>query len=87
MRGGAAEQDPTIVAIRRYQSAPTTPTGEAPEKLEAVRQLEQLLPRPEARGFLMRLLQDQTEYDLARIEVCKVLRAAPEPLLPNGRQR
>ena len=69
----AAIQD----AIERFQAARELAPGEWPAKVEAVHDLERLLPAPEALSFLLALLQDPFEYDLARVEVCRAIRATP----------
>lgn len=64
-------------AIARFQAAPELAPGEWPAKIEAVNELERLLPAPEALSFLLAALRDPTEYDLARVEICKIIRATP----------
>jgi hypothetical protein len=64
------------VAIRRYQAAATGSSGESPAKIEAIRQLEPHMAHPEAERFLVSVLLDPAEYDLARVEVCRALQAS-----------
>jgi HEAT repeat protein len=61
-------------AIRRFREAAETTPGEWPDQVDAVTALEDYLPAEEALEFLLHVLRDPTAYDLARIEVCKVLR-------------
>lgn len=76
--------DPAVeAAVRRYQAARLGPSGESTEKVNAVHDLEGLLPHPAAEAFLVSLLRDPNEYDLARVEVCKAIRAAS----PSGMGR
>jgi hypothetical protein len=64
------------IAIRRYQAAPVSLSGESVEKVDAIRQLEPYLADPEAESFLVSVLRDSDEYDLARVEICKTLQAS-----------
>ena len=64
-------------AITRFQAAQEVAPGEWPAKIEAVNELERLLPAPEALSFLLAVLRDPAEYDLARVEICKAIRATP----------
>ncbi len=64
-------------AIARFQAASEATPGEWPAKIEAVSELERLLPAPEALSFLLAVLRDPAEYDLARVEICKAIRATP----------
>jgi HEAT repeat protein len=53
-----------------FRSVPVR--GESPEKIEIVRQLEDI-DEPEATHFLSAIAADAAEYDLARIEAIKIL--------------
>ena len=63
------------IAIRRYQAADSGLSGESADKVEAIRQLEQYMTHPDAESFLVSVLRDPEAYDLARVEICKVLQA------------
>jgi hypothetical protein len=62
-----------LEAIARYEEARLSPAFECAEKVDAVAQLGALLPDPIAREFLLKLLRTRGEYDLARVEVCRLL--------------
>lgn len=64
-------------AIARFEAAQELAPGEWPAKVEVVHELERLLPAPEALSFLLAVLRDPAEYDLARVEICKAIRATP----------
>ena len=63
-------------AIREYDGAPERSPGEWPDKIDAVAVLETCVGEPEVVAFLARAVADRSEYDLARIEISKVLRHA-----------
>jgi hypothetical protein len=71
-------------AIQRYQAARLGPSGESTDKVVAVHDLESHLAHPAAEAFLVSVLRDRDEYDLARVEVCKALRTSPPGLLGRG---
>jgi len=71
-------------AIRRYQAAQLGPSGESSDKVEAVHLLESHLAHPAAEAFLLSVLRDRDEYDVARVEVCKALRASSPGVLGLG---
>jgi hypothetical protein len=79
-----AKQTEVAAAIRRYQAAQLGPSGESSDKVEAVLDLEPHLAHPAAEAFLVSLLRDHDEYDLARVEVCKALRASLSGALSRG---
>jgi hypothetical protein len=63
------------VLAAKYRAATPTPSGESPEKVDVISALGDQLPDREALRFLLAVLRDPEEYDLARIEVCRILRA------------
>jgi hypothetical protein len=69
---GAASDFEAVV--ERFRHAKASPSGECPEKLEAVREAAGYLPAPEALEFVTSTLGNPSEYDLARVELCKALR-------------
>jgi hypothetical protein len=64
-------------AAARFRAARETAPGEWPGKVDVVCEVERHLDVPGAFSFLLEVLQDSRESDLARIEVCKVLRVTP----------
>ena len=70
-----AEPTEIDAAIRRYRASGIGPSGESAEKVVAIHQLQSLLAHPTTEAFLVSVLRDREEYDLARVEICKALRA------------
>ena len=79
-----AESVDVDAAIRRYQAGALGASGESPEKVDAVHQLELHLVDPAAEAFLVSVLRNSAEYDLARVEICKALHAWPSGRLGLG---
>ena len=59
--------------IRRFRAAGLNASGESAEKTDCVRSLEGRLGDPPVRDFLASVLESESEYDLARVEICKAL--------------
>src|SRR5262249_24263593 len=71
--GGEAMADTVTARIAAYRAAHLNQAGESPEKCEIVQGLETHLSKPKALRFLLDLIGDPDEYDLARVEALKIL--------------
>src|SRR4051812_6137420 len=60
--------------IRRYSEAKESESGNFPEKIEVVEALEDL-PAEQVLDFFLKTVASPSEYDLARIEILKILKA------------
>lgn len=73
---------PVAASIARYQSAQPNPSGECPEKIDVVQLLESRFGEAAVATFLLGVLRDRKEYDLARVEVCRVLLGLDSQAVP-----
>jgi hypothetical protein len=68
-------------AITRYQNAEETANGEYHDKIQAIIGLDKHLANEEVRAFFHKILISQQEYDLARVEVLKIVHIFGDQLL------
>jgi hypothetical protein len=59
--------------IASFRAATFSEAGESHSKCDIVRGLEEHLAAPEALAFILDLIGDQREYDMARLEALKIL--------------
>lgn len=68
-------------AIIRYRNAAQTGNGEYHDKVQVIIYLDKHLTNEEVRAFFHNILISQDEYDLARIEILKIVRIFADKLL------
>src|SRR5437867_10133641 len=62
-----------VYSMERYFDASASARGEYPEKMAVILELEDHLADNEVLAFLLSLLFESAEYDLARVEILKIL--------------
>jgi len=83
---GWAGSEPLATSIGRYQSTQPNASGECPEKIEIIQLLESRLGEPGVFAFLLGVLSDSKEYDLARVEVCQIMLGLGSQTLPSSEE-
>jgi len=75
MTGSGSPNDVSAL-VARYRRAVPSASGEPADRLEVVQALEAHLDDPQTQEFLLSELADPEAYDLARIEVCRILQTS-----------
>jgi hypothetical protein len=62
--------------ILAYRTAEFSESGESASKVQIISELEAYLPAREVLEFMLAILRNPDEYDLAHIEICRALACA-----------